>query len=44
MIAGYWKGSNDRTNLNIHEYTNYDIIEIYINRLSATIQIFIEMD
>ena len=43
-IAGYWKGSNDKTNLNIHEYTNYDIIEIYINRLSATIQIFIEMD
>ena len=30
--------------LNIHKYTNYNIIEIYINRLSTTTQIFIVMD
>ena len=38
------KRSNDTPNLNIHKYTNYNIIEIYINRLSATTQIFIVMD
>ena len=32
-IAGYLKHSNDAPNLNIHKYTNYNIIEIYINRL-----------
>ena len=39
--AGYLKHSNDTPNLNIHKYTNYNIIEIYINRLSTTTQIFI---
>ena len=42
--AGYLKHSNDTSNLNIHKYTNYNIIEIYINRLSTTTQIFIAMD
>ena len=28
----------------IHKYTNYNIIEIYINRLGTTTQIFIGMD
>ena len=43
-IAGYLKHSTDRPNLNVHKYTNYNIIEIYINRLSVTTQIFIVMD
>ena len=43
-VAGYLKYSNDTPNLNIHEYTNYNIIEIYIKRLSTTRQIFIAMD
>ena len=43
-VAGYLKHSNDTPNLNIHKYTNYDIIEMYINRLSTTTQIFIAMD
>ena len=30
--------------LNIHKYNNYNIIEIYINRLSLTMQIFLAMD
>ena len=34
-VAGYLKHSNDTPNLNIHKYTNYDIIEMYINRLST---------
>ena len=42
--AGYLKHSNDTPNLNIHKYTNYNIIETYINRLSTTMQIFIAMD
>ena len=29
---------------NIHEYTNFNLTEIYINRLSTTTQIFITMD
>ena len=28
----------------MHKYTNYNIIEIYINRLSTTMQIFIAID
>ena len=40
-VAGYLKHSNDTPNLNIHKYTNYNIIEIYINRLSTTTQIYI---
>ena len=43
-VAGYLKHSNDTPKLNIQKYTNYDIIEIYINRLSITTQIFIAMD
>ena len=39
-VAGYLKRSNDKPKLNIHKYTNYNIIEIYIDRLSATTQIF----
>ena len=38
------KHSNDTPKLNIHKYANYNIIEIYINRLSTTTQIFIAMD
>ena len=38
------KHSNDTPKLNIHKYTNYKIIEIRINRLSITTQIFITMD
>ena len=43
-VAGYLKHSNDTPKLNIHKYTNYNIIEICINRLSITTQIFIMMD
>ena len=43
-VAGYLKRSNDTPKLNIHKYTNYDIIEIYINRLSTTTQILIAID
>ena len=35
-VAGYLKHSNDTPKLNIHKYTNYDIKEMYINRLSTT--------
>ena len=43
--AGYLKHSNDTTKLNIHIYINIQIIiEIHINRLSTTMQIFIPMD
>ena len=38
------KRSNDTPNLNIHKYANYNRIEMYINKLSATTQIFIAMD
>ena len=38
------KHSNDTPKLNIHKYANYNIIEIYINRLSTTAQIFIAID
>ena len=43
-VAGYLKSSNDTLKLNIHKHTNYNIIEIYINRLSTATQIFIAMD
>ena len=43
-VAGYLKRSNDTPELNIHKYTNYNIMEIYINRLSTTMQTFIAMD
>ena len=32
-IAGYFKHSNDTPNLNIHKYTNYNTIDIYINNV-----------
>ena len=38
------KNSNDTANLNTNKYTNYNIIEIYINRLTTTTQIFMTMD
>ena len=43
-VAGYLKRCNDTPKLNIHKYNNYNIIEIYINRLSLTMQIFIAMN
>ena len=42
-VAGSLKHSNDKPNLNIHTYTNYNTIKIFINRLSTTMQIFIAM-
>ena len=42
--VGYLKRSNYTPKLNIHKYNNYNVIEIYINRLSLKIQIFIVMD
>ena len=42
--ARYLKYSNDTLKLNIHQYMNYNIIEIYMIRLSTTTQIFIAMD
>ena len=42
-VAGYLKHSNDTPKLNIHKYAN-NIIEIYINRLITTTQIFIALD
>ena len=43
-VSGHLKHINDAPSLNIHKYTNYNIIEIYINRLSTTTQIFVAMD
>ena len=43
-VAGYLKHINNTPKLNIHKYTNYNLIQIYINRLSTTTQIFIAMD
>ena len=43
-VAGCLIYSNDTPKLNIHKYTNYNMIKIYINRLSTTTQIFIAMD
>ena len=40
-VAGYLKHINNTQKLNIHKYKNYNIIEIYMNRLSITTQIFI---
>ena len=42
--TGCLKHSNDTLKLNIHKYTNYNMIKIYINRLSTTTQIFIVVD
>ena len=43
-FAGYLKDSNDIPKLDINKYTNYDIVEIYIDRLSTTAQTFIAID
>ena len=43
-VAGYLKHINNTPKLNIHKYTNYNIIQICINRLSTTTQNFIAMD
>ena len=43
-LQDIFKQSNDKPKVNIHKYTNYNIIEIYINRLSITAQIFIATD
>ena len=42
-VAGYLKHSNGNINNSNDKYTNHNIIEIYINRLSTTTQIFIAM-
>ena len=39
--SGYLKRNNDTSRINIHRFTNYNIIEIYINGLSTKTQIFI---
>ena len=40
-VAGYLNSNNDTPKLNVHKYTNYGIIKIYINRLSTTMQKFV---
>ena len=35
-VAGCLKHSNDTPKLNIHKYINYNMIKIYIKRLSTT--------
>ena len=44
MRCRYFKGSNDTPKLNIHRYTNHDIIDIHLNRLSTTTKTFIMID
>ena len=44
MRCRIFENSNDTPKLNIHKYTNHNIIEIYISRLSTIMQIFIAMD
>ena len=39
-VTGCWKRSNDTPKLNIHKYTNDNMMKIYINRLSTTVLIF----
>ena len=43
-IEGYLKHSNDTPKFNTHKYTIYNIIDVNINRLSTTTQIFIAID
>ena len=43
-VAEYLKHSNNIPNSDIHKYTNYNVIEIYINRLSTATQIFTGID
>ena len=40
-VTGCWKRSNDTPKLNIHKYTNDNMMKIYINRLSTTVLIFL---
>ena len=42
-VAGCLKQINDTPKLNINKYTNYNIIEIYINRLSIITQTLMAM-
>ena len=42
--AGYLKHSNDNIYNSNDKYSNYNIIETYINRLNTTTQIFIAID
>ena len=42
MRCRIFKLSNHTTELNIYKYANSNLIEIYINRLSTTRQIFID--
>ena len=43
-VAGSLKHSNATPKVNIHKYTNCNMIKIYINRLSTTTQVFMAMD
>ena len=43
-VAGYLKRSSHTPKVNIHKYANYNIIEIYKNRLNTATQIFIAID
>ena len=43
MCCGIFETHNDKIHSN-DKYANYNVIEIYINRLSSTTQIFIAMD
>ena len=43
-LAGYLKRCDDTPKFNINKYTNYNIIEIQINRLNTTTQFFIAID
>ena len=43
-LSGYLKLSNDTPKLVIHKYNNYNVIEIFINRLNTKMQIFMAMD
>ena len=42
--VGYLNHSNDNIHNSNDKYANYNIIEICINRLNTTTQIFIAMD
>ena len=43
-VVGYLKRSNNTPKFNLHKYNNCNIIEISINTLSLTMQIFMAMD
>ena len=44
FVGWYLKPRNDTPKLNMHKYTNYNILETYMKRLSNTKQIFMAMD